>query len=152
MIDMVEITDILDELEKVRLAPLLIPVLKASDPLMGSIPQGSLKSMMAHRGTQDGLVRTVEGLAPLLPALIKYAGHLAESRLITGAISLGVNVTTPIMKPFNPLMARMVVPSIGPSLILTNLMVPLFPLMLKVSDFFVRMEVSLERIFLGKRK
>lgn len=152
MIDMVEITDILDELEKVRLAPLLIPVLKASDPLMGSIPQGSLKSMMAHRGTQDGLVKTVEGLAPLLPALIKYAGHLAESRLITGAISLGVNVTTPIMKPFNPLMARMVVPSIGPSLILTNLMVPLFPLMLKVSDFFVRMEVSLERIFLGKRK
>ena len=152
MIDMVQITDILDELEKVRLAPLLIPVLKASDPLMGSIPQGSLKSMMAHRGTQDGLVRTVEGLAPLLPALIKYAGHLAESRLITGAISLGVNVTTPIMKPFNPLMARMVVPSIGPSLILTNLMVPLFPLMLKVSDFFVRMEVSLERIFLGKRK
>ena len=152
MIDMVEITDILDELEKVRLAPLLIPVLKASDPLMGSIPQGSLKSMMAHRGTQDGLVKTVEGLAPLLPALIKYAGHLAESRLITGAISLGVNVTTPIMKPFNPLMARMVVPSIGPSLILTNLMVPLFPLTLKVSDFFVRMEVSLERIFLGKRK
>ena len=149
---MVEITDILDELEKVRLAPLLIPVLKASDPLMGSIPQGSLKSMMAHRGTQDGLVKTVEGLAPLLPALIKYAGHLAESRLITGAISLGVNVTTPIMKPFNPLMARMVVPSIGPSLILTNLMVPLFPLMLKVSDFLVRMEVSLERIFLGKRK
>lgn len=149
---MVTIIDILAELEKVRLAPLLIPVLKASDPLMGSIPQGSLKSMLAHKGTQDGLVKTVEGLAPLFPALIRYAGHLAESRLITGVISLGVNITTPIMKPFNPIMAKMVVPSIGPSLILTNLMIPLFPSMLKVSDFFVRMEVSLERIFLGRRK
>lgn len=149
---MVEITDILDELEKVKLAPILIPVLKASDPLMGALPKGSLKDMMARKGTQDGLVKTVEGLAPLLPALIKYSGHLAESRLVTGAISLGVNITTPIMKPFNPLMARMVVPSIGPSLILTNLMMPILPLMLKVSDFFVRMEVSLERIFLGKRK
>lgn len=148
---MVSIIDILAELEKVRLAPLLIPVLKASDPLMGSIPQGSLKSMLAHKGTQDGLVKTVEGLAPLFPALIRYAGHLAESRLITGAISLGVNITTPIMKPFNPLMAKLVVPSIGPSLILTNLMIPLFPSMLKVSDFFVRMEVSLERIFLGSK-
>ena len=149
---MVSIIDILAELEKVRLAPLLVPVLKASDPLMGSLPQGSLKSMLANKGTQNGLVKTVEGLTPLFPALIRYAGHLAESRLITGAISLGVNITTPIMKPFNPLMARMVVPSIGPSLILTNLMIPLFPLMLKVSDFFVRMEVSLERMFLGQRK
>ncbi len=149
---MVSIIDILAELEKVRLAPLLVPVLKASDPLMGSLPQGSLKSMLANKGTQNGLVKTVEGLTPLFPALIRYAGHLAESRLVTGAISLGVNITTPIMKPFNPLMARMVVPSIGPSLILTNLMIPLFPLMLKVSDFFVRMEVSLERMFLGQRK
>lgn len=149
---MVTIIDILAELEKVRLAPLLVPVLKASDPLMGSLPQGSLKSMLANKGTQNGLVKTVEGLTPLFPALIRYAGHLAESRLVTGAISLGVNITTPIMKPFNPLMARMVVPSIGPSLILTNLMIPLFPLMLKVSDFFVRMEVSLERMFLGQRK
>lgn len=148
---MTQITDILSELEKVRLAPLLFPVLKASDPLMGSLPQGSLKSMLAHRGTQDNLVKTVEGLAPLLPALVRYAGHLAESRLVTGAISLGVNITTPIMKPFNPLMAKMVVPSIRPSLILANLMIPVFPFMLKVSDTFLRMGVSLERIFLGKR-
>ena len=149
---MVTIIDILAELEKVRLAPLLVPVLKASDPLMGSLPQGSLKSMLAKKGTQNGLVKTVEGLTPLFPALIRYAGHLAESRLIMGAISLGVNITTPIMKPFNPLMAKMVVLSIGPSLILTNLMIPLFPLTLKISDTFLRMEVSLERIFLGKRK
>ncbi len=55
---------------------------------MGSLPQGSLKSMLANKGTQNDLVKTVEGLAPLFPALIRYAGHLAESKLATGAISL----------------------------------------------------------------
>ncbi|MDR9459517.1 MAG: hypothetical protein RI591_05125 [Dehalococcoidia bacterium] len=148
---MTTIIDILDELEKVRLAPLLVPVLKASDPLMGALPEGSLKSMMAHKGTQTDLVKTVEGLAPLFPTLIRYAGHLAESKLATGIISLMVNITTPIMKPFNPLMAKMVVPSIGPSLKLTNTFAPLFPLFIKVSDSFWRMEVGIERIFRGSK-
>ena len=146
---MTMIIDILDELEKVRLAPLLVPVLKASDPLMGSLPEGSLKSMLANKGTQNELVKTVEGLAPLFPALISYAGHLAESKLAMGAISLGVNITTPIMKPFNPLMAKMVAPSIGPSLKLTNAFAPLLPLVIKVSNSFLRMEVGIERIFRG---
>ena len=148
---MVTIIDILAELEKVRLAPLLVPVLKASDPLMGSLPEGSLKSMLANKGTQNDLVITVEGLAPLFPALIRYAGHLAESKLATGIISLMVNITTPIMKPFNPLMAKMVVPSIGPSLKLTNAFAPIFPLFIKVSDSFWRMEVGIEKVFRGSK-
>ena len=146
---MVEIKDLLDELEKVRLAPILIPVLKVSDPLMGSLPQGSLKSMIARKGTQDGLVKTVEGLAPLFPALIRFAGHLAESKLATGSLSLWANIATPIMKPLNPVMARMVVPSVGPSLKLVNALIPVLPAMVRVSDSFLRMEVSLERIFRG---
>lgn len=146
---MVQITDILDELEKVNLAPILIPVLKVSDPLMGALPKGSLKDMMARKGTQDDLVKTVEGLAPLFPALIRFAGHIAESKLATGSLSLWANIATPIMKPLNPVMARMVVPSVGPSLKMTNALAPIFPSFLKVSDIFLRMEVSLERIFRG---
>ena len=148
---MTTIIDILDELEKVRLAPLLVPVLKASDPLMGSLHEGSLKSMLANKGTQNDLVITVEGLAPLFPALIRYAGHLAESKLATGTIYLMVNITTPIMKPFNPLMAKMVAPSIGPSLKLTNAFAPIFPLFIKVSDSFWRMEIGFEKIFRGSK-
>ena len=148
---MTTIIDILDELEKVRLAPLLVPVLKASDPLMGSLHEGSLKSMLANKGTQNDLVITVEGLAPLFPALIRYAGHLAESKLATGIISLMINITTPIMKPFNPLMAKMVAPSIGPSLKLTNAFAPIFPLFIKVSDSFWRMEIGFEKIFRGSK-
>lgn len=148
---MVEITEILDELEKVKLAPILIPVLKMSDPLMGALPKGSLKDMMARKGTQDDLVKTVEGLAPLFPALIRFAGHMAESKLATGYLSLLANIATPIMKPLNPVMARLVVPSVGPSLKLTNALAPIFPLFLKVSDIFLRLEVSIERIFRGRK-
>jgi len=103
------------------------------------------------RLAQNDLVITVEGLAPLFPALIRYAGHLAESKLATGIISLMVNITTPIMKPFNPLMAKMVVPSIGPSLKLTNAFAPIFPLFIKVSDSFWRMEVGIEKVFRGSK-
>jgi hypothetical protein len=41
----------------------------------------------------------------------------------------------------------MVTPSIGPSLKLTNAFAPLLPLVIKVSDSFLRMEVGIERIF-----
>jgi len=149
---MVQITDILDELEKVNLAPLLIPVLKMGDPLAGALPQGSLKSMIARKETHDDLVRTVEKVAPLLLVWIRFTGHLAESKLVTGYISLYATIATPLMKPLYPFIARLSVPLIGPSLKPFNASIPLVHAMIRVSDIFVRMEVSLERIFLGKRK
>jgi len=84
--------------------------------------------------------------------LIRFAGHMAESKLATGYLSLWANIATPIMKPLNPVMARLVVPSIGPSLKLTNALIPVLPAMVGVYDIFLRLEVSIERIFLGKRK
>lgn len=146
---MVQITDILDELEKVNLAPLLIPVLKMGDPLAGALPQGSLKSMIARKETHDDLVRTVEKVAPLLLVWIRFTGHLAESKLVTGYISLYATIATPLMKPLYPFIARLSVPLIGPSLKPFNASIPLVHAMIRVSDIFVRMEVSLERIFIG---
>ncbi len=148
---MVTIIDILAELEKVSLEPLLIPVLKASDPLMGSLPKGSLKTMLESKGTQDGLVKTVEGMAPLFPALIRYAGHLAESKLALSFISSMCIIVAAIMKPFNPLMAKLLVPSIGPMLKLTNAMMPIIPPMIKVSDSFLRKEIAAENVFRGSK-
>jgi hypothetical protein len=149
---MVQITDILNELEKVNLAPLLIPILKMGDPLAGALPQGSLKSMIARKETHDDLVRTVEKVAPLLPAWIRFTGHLAESKLVTSFIWLCATIATPLMKPFYPFIARLSVPLIGPSLKPFNASIPLVNAMIRVSDTFLRMVVSLESIFLGKRK
>jgi hypothetical protein len=149
---MVQITDILDELEKVNLAPLLIPVLKMGDPLAGALPQRSLKSMIARKETHDDLVRTVEKVAPLLLIWIRFTGHLAESKLVTSFISLCATIATPLMKPFYPFIARLSVPLIGPSLKPFNASIPLVHVMIRVSDLSLRVVVSLERIFLGKRK
>jgi hypothetical protein len=146
---MVTIIDILAELEKIRMAPLLIPVLKMGDPLAGSLPPGSLKSMIARKETHDDLVNTVERVVPLLPSWIRFAGHLAESKLATGSISLLANVATPIMKPLYPFIAKLSVPLIGPSLKPFNASIPLVDVMIRVSDSFWRAEVSFEKIFRG---
>ena len=142
---MVQITDILDELEKVNLAPLLIPVLKMGDPLLIALPQGAIKDMIARKGTHDDIVITVEKVAPLLPSWIRYTGHLAESKLALSLISLMGIIATPIMKPFYPLITRISIPLIGPSLKPFNASIPLVHKMIRVSDIFLRMEVSIEK-------
>lgn len=148
---MADLMELLGELEKARLAPLLIPILKVVDPLMGSLPQGALKSMMARKGTQDGLVKTVEGLAPVLPSLVRFAGHLAESKLVTGSLSLWANITTPLVKLTAPLSSKLVVPSVGPSLKLVSALSPVLPSLIRGMDRCVRVELALERGFRGGR-
>jgi len=148
---MVQITDLLDELEKINLAPLLIPVLKMGDPLLIALPQGAIKDMIARKGTHDDIVITVEKVVPLLPSWIRYTGHLAESKLTLGFISLIGIIATPIMKPFYPLIARISIPLIGPSLKPFNASIPLVNIMIKISDILLRMEIGIERIFRGSK-
>ncbi len=144
---MTTIIDILDELEKVRLAPLLIPVLKMGDPLLIALPQGAIKDMIARKETHADIVITVEKVVPLLPSWIRYTGHLAESKLTLSFISLIGIIATPIMKPFYPLITRISLPLIGPSLKPFNASIPLVNFMIKVSDSFLRMEIGIEKVF-----
>ena len=148
---MTTIIDILDELEKVRLAPLLIPVLKMGDPLLIALPQGAIKDMIARKETHNDIVITVEKVVPLLPSWIRYTGHLAESKLTLSFISLMGLIATPIMKPFYPLIARISIPLIGPSLKPFNASIPLINFMIKVSDSFLRIEIGVEKVFRGSK-
>ena len=148
---MTTIIDILDELEKVRLAPLLIPVLKMGDPLLIALPQGAIKDMLARKETHADIVITVEKVVPLLPSWIRYTGHLAESKLTLSFISLIGIIATPIMKPFYPLITRISLPLIGPSLKPFNASIPLVNFMIKVSDSFLRMEIGIEKVFRGSK-
>jgi len=121
---MVKIKEILAELEKVNLAPLLMPVLKMSDPLMGSLPKGFLPSMLSHKQTRSSLVKTVEALSPIMPAMIRFLGHISESKLATGVFSLWASIATPIMKLLAPLVSKLVVPLSGPALKLVSSLAP----------------------------
>jgi len=142
---MADLIEILDELEKVNLAPILMPALKMSDPLMGSLPKGFLPSMLSRQKTRNTLIKTVEGLAPIMPDMIRFLGHVSESKLATGFLSLSASISTPIMRLSAPIASKLVVPLSGPVLGLVSRSVPMLPSLIKGMDGLVRAELFLER-------
>lgn len=142
---MADLIEILDELEKVNLAPILMPALKISDPLLGSLPKGFLPSMLSRKETRNSLIKTVEGLAPIMPDMIRFLGHVSESKLATGFLSLSVSISTPIIKLSAPVASKLVVPLSGPVLGLVSRSVPVLPSLIKGMDGLVRVELLFER-------
>ena len=113
---MADLVEVVEELGKVDLSPIMVPTLKVVDPVMGALPKGSLQSMLSRKETRDSLVSIVEALAPALPALIRFMGRVAESRLAVGLVSLWASMAAPIMELLAPVSARLVVPLSGPAL------------------------------------
>ncbi len=140
---MADLKELLDELEKVRLAPILIPFLRVYDPVMGSLPKGSLQSALSRKGTQNNLVNSVERLSSAMPAMIRFAGHLSESRLTRGTISLWAGTMAPVMKVSAPVTSRVLMRM--PVLRLLSLSAPVLPSIIRGMDACVRGELRLER-------
>lgn len=142
---MADFIEILDELEKVNLAPILVPALKMSDPLMGSLPKGFLPAMLSRQGMRSSLIKTVEGLAPIMPDMLRFLGHVSQSKLATGFLSLSASIATPMIKLSAPIASKLVVPLSGPVLGLVSRSVPMLPLLIKGMDGLVRVELLFER-------
>lgn len=142
---MATIVEMLDELEKARLAPIVLPSLRIADPVLGALPRGWLQSILSRRETRDSLVKTVEGLSPVLPDMIRFLGHVAESKLATGLFSFSAAISAPIMKLLAPALAKLVVPGSGPALKLAGRSGSVLPPVIKVLDGMARAELYLER-------
>jgi len=142
---MADFIGILDELEKVNLAPILVPALKMSDPLLGSLPKGFLPSMLSRQKTRNSLIKTVAGLSPMMPDMIRFLGHVSQSKLATGFLSLSAGISTPIMRLSAPITSKLVVPLSGPLLGLVSRSVPVLPSLVKGMDGLVRAELLFER-------
>ena len=142
---MATIVEILDELEKARLAPIVLPALRIADPILGALPRGFLQSILLSRETRDSLVKTVEGLSPMLPDMIRFLGHVSQSKLTTGLFSFWAAMSTPIMKLFAPAVAKLVVPGSGPALKLAGRSGSVLPPLVKFLDGMVRAELYLEK-------
>jgi len=142
---MADFIEILDELEKVNLAPILVPALKMSDPLMGSLPKGFLPSMLCRQEIRNNLITTVEGLAPIMPDMIRFLGHVSESKLATGLLSLSASMSTPIMRLSAPITSKLIVPLSGSLLGLVSRSIPLLPPLIKGMDRLVGTELLFER-------
>lgn len=144
---MAEMVEIVDELGKTRLSPLVLPVLKLIDPIMGALPKGSLQTILSNRKSRERLVKTVEGASPVLLAMIRFLAHLSESRLITGLLSISATLLTPIIRLLAPILSRLVVPLSGPALKLAGGSGSVLAPAVKILDSLVRVELFLEKPF-----
>jgi hypothetical protein len=93
-----ELMDLLHELEKVRLEPLVIPTLMMVDPILAAIPQGAIKSFLDRQKPREGQFTILEKLVPYSPWMIKIIGVLARSKVIIGLYTLLAFILTPIIK------------------------------------------------------
>ena len=141
---MTTVIELVDELGKVRLAPLVLPALKMLDPVLCALPEGALEDMVSGRAARDNLVRTLEGASPVLPRIIRLAGRMAESKLATGLLALTAVLLTPFMKLAAPVLARLIVPCSGPGLKLASMSGRMLPLTVGLLDVMVTVELALE--------
>ena len=144
---MATIVEMLDELEKVRLTPMVVPVLTMADPVLAAMPKGSLGALFSRRDTRESLVRTVEAFSPVLPDAIKFVGHVAESRLMTGLLSFWAAVLKRTAGLWAPLAARLVIPLARSALGLTGRSSRVLPPIIGGLDRLTRLELALERPF-----
>ncbi len=142
---MVDLKEILKELEQVNLAPILIPTLRVADPILGSLPKGSLQSILSEQETRNSMIKTVEQMAPLVPSLINLLGTVAASFLSTAVITVVATVFTPILKLTAPFLSKLVLKAIAPSLKLTRKIVPVLPPVIKGLNIFWTAEVFIEK-------
>jgi hypothetical protein len=144
---MTTVIELVDELGKVRLAPLVLPALKMLDPVLCALPEGALEDMVSGRAAREDLVKTLEDASPVLPRIIRLAGRMAESKLTTGLLALLAVVLTPFMKLLAPVLARLVVPCSGPGLKLAAHSGRMLPCMVRFLEVLVSVELALERPF-----
>lgn len=144
---MTTVIELVDELGKVRLAPLVLPALKMLDPVLCALPEGALEDMVSGRAAREDLVKTLEDASPVLPRIIRLAGRMAESKLATGLLALMAVVLAPFMKLLAPVLARLIVPCSGPALKLASRSGRILPLAVRFLDVLVTAELALERPF-----
>ncbi len=142
---MATLIEIVDELGKVRLSPIAIPALKMVDPILASLPRGSVRAIISSTDRSNNLVGTVEAASPSLPAMIRMAGHLAESRLVTGLLSLTATLSAPMIRVIAPLIARTIVPLSGPALGAASRSGRVLPAVIRMLDGIVRVLLFFER-------
>jgi len=120
-------------------------IVEMLDELESALPRGFMQPVLSRPETRDSLVKTVEGLSPVLPDAIKLLGHVAESKLATGLLSFWATISAPFVRLTAPLVAKLVIPGSGPALKLASRLVPVLPPVIRFSDSLVQAELLLER-------
>ncbi len=104
---------VVDELEKVDLSPLILPMLKIIDPLAEVFPEGYIKKLLGRLRPREGQFDFLYRVAPMMPGAIRLAGKVASIRMVGVVLNLFAEVMSGILKvtlPVAGIIARILRP------------------------------------------
>ncbi|MBU0992970.1 MAG: hypothetical protein KJ737_10800 [Proteobacteria bacterium] len=97
-----EFIDVINAMERVKLAPLILPCLKMVDPIAREIPEGIVKEYLTHIRPREGQFRFLEKLMPYLPGIIKWAGKIASIKPLMVVFAIVAEVLAFMLKIIMP--------------------------------------------------
>ena len=81
--------EVVNELERVELAPLILPLLKIIDPIAKAVPAGVVKEFLTHHlRPREGQFDFIGQAAPYLPRIIRWAGRAAAVKPLMQALDV----------------------------------------------------------------
>ena len=99
--------DVIKELERVELAPLIMPLLKIIDPIAKQIPEGTIKEFLTHIRPRENQFDLLYKVAPILPRMIRWAGKIASIKPLMVVFGIVAEVLSRVLMIAMPVVAAL---------------------------------------------
>ena len=99
--------DVIKELERVELAPLIMPLLKIIDPIAKQIPEGTIKEFLTHIRPRENQFDLLYKVAPILPRMVRWAGKVASIKPLMVIFGIVAEVLSRVLMIAMPVVAAL---------------------------------------------
>jgi len=99
--------DVIKELERVELAPLIMPLLKIIDPIAKQIPEGIIKEFLTHIRPRENQFDLLYKVAPILPRMVRWAGKVASIKPLMVIFGIVAEVLSRVLMMAMPVVAAL---------------------------------------------
>jgi len=99
--------DVIKELERVELAPLIMPLLKIIDPIAKQIPEGTIKEFLTHIRPRENQFNFLYKVAPILPRMVRWAGKVASIKPLMFIFGIVAEVLSRVLMIAMPVVAAL---------------------------------------------
>lgn len=95
--------EVVNELEQVELAPLILPLMKIIDPIAKAVPEGVVREFLTHHlRPREGQFDFIGQIAPYLPRIIRWAGRAAAVKPLMRALDIMAEALALVLKVVMP--------------------------------------------------
>jgi hypothetical protein len=99
--------DVIKELERVELAPLIMPLLKIIDPIAKQIPEGTIREFLTHIRPLENQFNFLYKVAPILPRMVRWAGKVASIKPLMVVFGIVAEVLSRVLMIAMPVVAAL---------------------------------------------